>query len=166
MLLSYSLRYCNHLIFIAPPCSSSSSSRHRDHLIFIAPSRSSSSSSRRRAHLHCCAVRSSHHCAVERSIRCAFGRFTSQFIVAPLMSRALFIATPLRLHAQAVLSRTVHVVRSVNRYAGKLKFIVAPSRSRAKFQVAPSRSRAQVHCRAVEVASSFSSRVIKVVSSS
>ncbi len=82
------------------------------------------------------------------------------------MPRALFIAMPLMLRAQAVLSRTVHVVRSVNHYTGVLKFIVAPSRSQAQFQVAPSRSRAQVHCRAVEVASSFSSRAVKVVSSS
>ena len=93
------------------PSQSSYSSRHRDHLILIAPPRSSSSSSRRCAHLHCCAVCSSHHCAIERSICCAFGRFASQFIVAPVMSCALFIITPSRSRAQ-VHYRAVEVASS------------------------------------------------------
>jgi hypothetical protein len=40
--------------------------------------------------------------------------------------------------------------------------IVAPSRPRSQFQVALLRSCAQVHSCAVKVASSFSSRAIKV----
>ena len=98
VLPNFSFSVLSHVFFA--PSQSSFSSRHHDHLIFIAPPRSSSSSFRRCAHLYCCVVCSSHHCAIERSIRCAFGCFASQFIVAPLMSRALFIVAPLWSRAQ------------------------------------------------------------------